>query len=370
MDEAWFWIIAIVIVVAIIVLIAIIVESTRPEVQVNVIEPGRTLPAPRISQRHESCIDAVCGAGLVCTQIGNDRRCLSVLDQTCLIDQDCASGFCQIKMTGQGGVCRNPTPIPPSPMPGTGTQIYCRHGDNWITRTTLSIPAGLTFTRITSSNGRLLGISRQTNQVFIWNGSFWQDISSTFTAPGTLIDGVIVGNDAYLVYRLPSGQTALYRLTNGVLSPINPSSGGLQSTNTGQVIDIEEVAVHPSGDIFLVGRVPNGQVTIFRRSGTSTVYQPISAGQHIFLISGRDANNFAFSSGSSILILGDNSTRQDNINSPVTTLAVTPDNQLWYISGNQLFHNGQHVVAPVVINSTTRLLFTTGEGLCIFTPGF
>lgn len=293
MDEPSFWTIAIIVAVIVVVIIALLVELGRPDVQVIINENGRDNlgGTQRVVQRHEICNTDICAPGLVCTQISGqtDRRCLSILDQPCLVDQDCASGFCQRKTQGQNGICRNPgmpTPTPPMPTPPTGaTQIYCRQGENWIAR--IVIPSGLVFNRISASDGRLLGISTQTNQIYLWNGSSWQNISANFTAPGTLIDGVIVGQDIWLVYRLVSGQTALYRLTNGVLSPVNSSTGGLQTITTGQVIEIQEIAVHPSGDIFLVGRVSGGQVTIYRKSANATTYTPITVGQHIFVVGKR-----------------------------------------------------------------------------------
>lgn len=374
MEESSFWIIAIIAAVVLVVIIALIVELGRPDVEVIINDGGRNNPggSQRIAQRHEICNTDICAPGLICTSISgqSDRRCLSALDQTCLVDQDCASGFCQRKTQGQNGVCRNPGTMPmptPMPTPSGATQIYCRQGESWVAR--ITIPMGLVFNRITSSNGRLLGISTQTNQIYLWTGSSWQNISTSFTAPGTLVDGVIVGNDIWLVYRLSSGQTALYRLSNNVLTPINTSTGGLQTIATGQVIDIQEIAIHPNGDIFLVGRTNGGQVTIYRKAATATFYTPVTVGQHIFVVDTRNADNFAFTSGSSILFLGDNATRQDNIVGPVTDLVVTADNQIWYIAGNQLFRNGQQIATPVTINATTRLFYSTTEGVCFFTPG-
>lgn len=377
MNESWFWIFAIIAVVVIVAIIALIVElgqtNTQANSQGNNNQSGQNNPGatPKLAQRHELCNTDICAPGLVCVPIcgQNDRRCLSVVGQECLVDQDCASSFCYRKTQGQNGICQNPGPTPgPIPGPIGITQIYCRQGEVWIAR--ITIPVGITFTRITSSNGRLLGISTQTNQIYLWNGSSWQNISSSFTAPGTLVDGVIVGQDIWLVYRLPSGQTALYRLSNNVLSPINPLTGGLQTISSGQFIEIQEIAVHPSGEIYIVGRVSNGQITIYRKAPTATYYTPITIGENIFVISTRSGENFAFTSGGSILILGDNATRQDNIVGPITDLVITSDNQIWYIANNQLYRNGVLIATPVPINSSTRIFYSTTEGVCIFTPGF
>lgn len=371
MDGSLFWILAIVTVILIIVVIVLVVETGRPDTQQGETPGSRTpLPGsqvPIVAQRFDICFGNECGPGLICTQIPgrNERRCLSVAGQGCVINADCASGLCQHTDETPNGICQA-HPIPGQPSVG-GTQIYCRQGESWVARVT--VPSGLVFTRITGSWNRLLGISIQTNRVYIWNGASWQDISSGFVSPGTLVDGVIVNNEIWIVYRLSTGQTALYRIINNILTPVNAGTGGLQMTTSNQVIEIAEVAVHPGGDVFLVGRIPGGQTSIFRKSANTTTYQAITIGQNIFVVENKTPDTFAFSSGSSILLMGDISARQDNVVSPITDLVVTIEGHLWYISANQLYRNGQRITTPITINQTTRLLYSLMDGVCIFTPG-
>lgn len=366
MENATIWIIAFILAIVAIVIVAIVVESNRSEVVV-VNNSSAPPPPPRVGQRYDVCTNLVCGPGLSCTPIQgqSEPRCLSILDQPCLVNQDCVSGYCEIGSLGHG-ICR-----PSGLNPPGGTQIYCRQNGNWVVR--ITIPTGLVFSRISASGDRLLGISTSTNKLYLWQNGQWQEITS-FTPPGMIVDGVITnvnGNyDIWLVYRLMSGQTALYRLTNGVLLPLSPNSGGLQRVSTGEAILIREIDVYPEGEIYLVGTINNGQVSIFRRNTNAEVYAQLSPGENIYVIPFRGPDDFAFSSGSSILVLGNNSTRQDNIIGIITDLVITPDNQIWYIANNQLYANGQIVAAPVVINPTTRIFYSPQEAtICLFTPG-
>lgn len=367
MENATIWIIAFILAIVAIVIVAIVIESNRTEV--IVVNNGSTpTPPPRVGQRYDICTNLICGAGLSCSPIQgqNEPRCLSILDRPCLVNQDCVSGYCEIGNLGHG-VCR-PSGLNP---PSNGTQIYCRQNGNWVVR--ITIPMGLVFSRISSSGDRLLAISTNTNKLYLWQNGQWQEINS-FTPPGMIVDGVITNvNDNYviwLVYRLTSGQTALYRLTNGNITPLTSNTGGLQRVSTGEVILIREIDVHPTGEIYLVGTINGGQVSIFQRNVNAEVYSQLTPGENIYVMPFRSPNSFAFSSGSSILVLGNNSTRQDNIVGNITDIVVTPDNQIWYITNNQLYTNGQLVNTPVTINSTTRIFYSTQEAtVCLFTPG-
>jgi hypothetical protein len=373
MDVTILWIVGFVVIVIAIVLLVVFIELNRSNAETNNNhEQQKSGEQPRLGRRHEKCVDITCGPGLACTSVPGqtEPRCLVINGQPCLINQDCVSGFCQLGQT-PGGVCQSSESVIETSKMSLiilETQIFCRQNEVWVSR--ITIPSELDFRRITSSNDQLLGISRNTNQIFLWNGSSWQDISNKFAAPGALIDGVIVGDNIWLVYRLPSGQTALYRLINGSLSPVSPLENGVQQDGTGQIIEIVEIDVHPSGEIFLVGRLPDERVYIFRRNISSTSVTQVTSGQNIFVLPFRGPESFAYSSGNSIIVLGESGTRQDNITDPITDLLVAPDNQIWYISNNHLFRNGQMIESPVPVNDNTRLFLSSKEGVCLFTPGF
>lgn len=361
MESSTFWTIAIIVVVIGIVIVAIIVEYNQPSNPTTSGGSSQGGTQPTLSQRHEVCTTTPCAVGLVCVRTAaGENRCLSTNGQPCFINEDCASGLCQ------GGVCITSTTLPAPP--GNSTTIYCWNGSSWVGRVT--IPAGITFNRIVAANGRLLGIST-TGQVYVWNGNGWQNISSTFASPGLLIDGTITSNGTiYLVYRLNNGQTALYTVQNNVLVPVNLATGGLQNSITGQTIQISEIAVDSMGDIFLVGTTSGGQVSIYRANPGQTTYTPLTVGRNIYVFPNRNGNNFAFSEGSSILVIGDTNTRQDNVLSPITGVVVTPTNEIWYISNNQIYRNGTPVPTPVPVNPSTRLFYSPTDGVCFFTPGY
>jgi hypothetical protein len=264
----------------------------------------------------------------------------------------------------------------PAPGPGGQTRVFCYYGNNWTQRYT--IPAGLNFSRIAATGNLLLGVSTSTNQLYLWQGQ-WQSLTSNITAPGTLIDATITGNDqqydVWAVYRLSGGQTNIYRLSNGLLSPFPVNTGGTQISDGGQAITIAQLGVSQGGNFYLTGQISGGQRTIFQRLASMSNYTPVSPGENIFVpnTTTTTTDTFAFSSGNSILLIGPQARRQDNVALPITSLLFTPDNTLWYLSNGQLYRSDGHyphvVTAPVPIGQNTRLFYSPTGGVCIFTPG-
>ena len=380
MDEETFWIVIVIAAVFLVVIIALIVELSGPRLVIiddNGGNGGQTLP--RIFQ---PCPNNLCATpNLVCTRPAgqNEAICLLGPDQPCFVDQECSSGFCRRDNPNEIGSCQAQGPGPgPGPVPPPGqTQIYCHGVDNTTTwQQRYTIPNGITLNRIAStispsSNTEvLLGISPSQNAAYERMGNTWTQIRASINPPGSLLDGDQVGSNIWLVYNIPaSGQTLIYLVNQNSLVPFPQSTGGQQRTSNGQTITIEELVVHPVGDIFLVGRVGSGQETIYRQRNGENSYQAISPGQKVALVPDKSPDNFAFVSGSSILIVGDRPGRIDNLPGQVIDMVVTPNYNLWYIVNGQLYFNQTLILPPVTITSSSRLFYSSVNGVCLFTPG-
>lgn len=367
MDSTWFWIAAFVAAIVILVVIVIIVEISKPIVIVN---NNNQDQQPASGTLFSVCNNTGCNSGLVCTTLPGqpDMRCLIPSGGQCVDNIQCSSQVCIKASPTSVGVCQ---PANPGGGGATGSQIYCFQNGTWVASVT--IPNGISFRRITGSGVRLLGIGRDNNAYLYTTENGWQNITQSITTPGILVDGMILANQIWLVYRISSGATLLYQLVNGALVPVNSgntASGGLQLTEDNQPIEIQEIDVHTSLDIFLVGRVQGGVTSIYRRSNGNNFYRVLTIGENIYVMPLRTANNFAFSSNNSILLLGDFSTRIDNISGIVNDLIVSPDGAIWYLVNNMLYRgtntsNTVSVTTPFTITPGSSLFYSEVYGVCV-----
>lgn len=362
MDGSYFWIVAFVVAVVIIIIIAVIYEFgfTPP------IETPLTLPSTPLTGILLSSCSATtpCNQGLVCS----NSRCLIPSGGTCLNNTQCVSQVC-VKGSDMRGVCQG-TGISPPPTQPQQQSIYCYRNDNWVLSQTLL--SGLVMTRISEGyNNRLLGISG--GQGFIYTqASGWQNISSQITSPGVLIDGVIVGDDIWLVYQISTGRTLLYRFNQGILTPFG-SAGGVQSTNQGIPIIITYVDASISGEVMLVGKTsPNGILSIYRYSSDmlGPRYNNITVGELVAIIPvDSTANNFSFVNGNSVFVVGTNNTRIDGINAKVTSMDGSSSGNVWYLTNNGMItlYNMGNVVPTTFNLSPSANIFWSSSGFCVAT---
>lgn len=371
MDGWMVWIAAIVVALVGIIIIAIIVEvSTSGMSGSSTSQPGVSdmteIATPVIlGQRHDPCNQVGCGSGLICTTVSgqNIPRCLSDVGELCSVDTDCATGLCY-RPTGTGTCRSSNTSVAPT------TRLYYFTGSEWIPR--LQVPMGLVLNRVASSGGTLIGVSTASNQLYLWDGSSWATVS--IPSPGRLVDATLVNGTIWAVYTISSGQTAVYTISQGRIEAAFAASGGIATSPSGNSIQIASIEVTPDGTVFIVGSTSGSMSMVYRQRPDETTYSPISLATHVVTMAGRSSNDFAFASGSSILVLGSVNRRQDEIAGRVVDVVVTPDYTIWYITQEIdtyiLWRDGVRQMAPIVLSSQSRLYYSHTDGVSIFTPGY
>lgn len=341
--EEWFWITAIILVIFLTIIIGLIVESTDGSSS-----SGNLKQKTNLGRVGERCENLHCSPGSICSiNSSNEQVCLAVSGSTCQNNIECLSGLCS------NGVCvsnNSGTPIVP---PSTETTIiYCWNGSSWISK--YNLPQGLNPDRISSYGNELLAITKANNQVYLYSGTSWRSITSTFTSPGQLVDGVIANGNIYLVYMLSTGQTSIFQLINGSLTTISTPGAC-----TGQHIIIKSINVSPTGQFYLVGTI----------SGSPSILYTQPPGYSCFTTLGNadlasvNASGYAIGSQCSVVF---GNTRFDNVCN-LTSLTIDNTNIPWYIS-NLNIYQGRNVVYINNYISPRTQVYNSQDGICIYTP--
>ena len=305
-----------------------------------------------LGQVGERCENIHCESGSICALNSlNEQVCLAVSGEVCRSNTDCLSSLCINSLCSSNSSGNTGSIVSPLSSREVVT-IYCWNGSSWVSK--YNLPQGLNPDRISSYGHELLAIMKASNQVYLYNGMNWRSLTTTFTSPGQLVDGVIANGNIYLAYILSTGQTSIFQLSNGNLTTISTPT-----SCTGQHIVVKSINVSPTGQFYLVGTISGGSSMLFTQGPGYSCFTTLGNAE----LSSVNTSGYAIANQCSVVF---GNTRYDNVCN-ITSLTIDNTNVLWYISNLRLYQGNNILSTNNFISSRTQV-YTSQDGICTYTP--